>query len=50
MYQEHIPACIDKFLKIAKKEKEKNSSKIIAAIKRFAISEHLLNNQISTKI
>ena len=40
--KEHIPACIDKFLKLA--EKEKKSNKIMNAIKRSAIAEHLVKS------
>ena len=44
--KEHIPAYIEKFLNLPEKEKDKNSNKIMNAIKRSATAEHLVNNQI----
>ncbi len=44
--KEHVPACIDKFLKISEeKEKENKSVKVMNAVKRSAVAEHLVFNQ-----
>ena len=45
MVKDYIPACIEKFLNLAENDKEKNSNKIINAIKRSAIAEHLVNDR-----
>ena len=39
------PACINKVLNLADKQKEKNSYKIMNLMIRFAIAVHLVNNQ-----
>ena len=46
--KEHIPTCVDKFLRSSKKEKENKYVKMLNAAKRFAITEHLVNNQSYT--
>ena len=43
-YKEHIPICVEKFLKFSEKEKETKPMKIVNAMKRSAIAEHLVNN------
>ena len=43
--KELIPACIDNFLKLADKEKEKESNKSLNANKNSAIPECLVKNQ-----
>ena len=47
--KEHIPTCVDKFLRSSEKEKEKKSVKFLNAKKRSSI-EHLVNNKVVLKI
>ena len=42
--QEHIPVCVEKFLNKSEKEKDNKSAKVLNAIKRSAITEHLVLN------
>ena len=44
-FKEHIIACDGKFLRLSEKEKGKIYVKIINVVKKFAIAEHLVNNQ-----
>ena len=41
--KEHIPTCVDNFLRSS--EKAKKSVKFLNAAKRLSIAEHLVNNQ-----
>ena len=44
--KEHIPICVEKFLNKSEKEKDNKSVKVLNAIKRSAITEHLVSNHI----
>ena len=44
--KEHIPVCVEKFLNKSEKEKDNKSAKVLNAIKRSAITEHLVLNHI----
>ena len=43
--KEDIPTCVDRFLRLSEKDKEKKTVKILNAVKRLSIVEHLVNNQ-----